>query len=688
MNRKARRAAHTETGRKPRSLPAGNAPTALLHQLQGEQHMALGQIEQARQAFEQALALDPERTAVHLRLGNLHQSQGNATAAIDCYIRAIELAPERLEPHQNLCYLLLAQGRFDAVAAHVRQILELKPDFAPGHHMLAVALRGANAPLLAFEAASAALRLAPTFDNKALLVACLQELPEMPASDETREWLIRAMAEPWGRASELARHAVALLRADPEFGGAIARAASADPSPADELFGPAAMRALGRNTLLHCLLENTRLADVAMERYLTAARRALLDMAASDAADDGALAFSCALARQCFINEYAFAVSAEEENACAALRARLVAALRAKERVPALWLSALAAYAPLSDLGEDDSLLAPKWPRNVDALLQQQVREPAEERRLRDAMPRLTPIADEVSAMVRDQYEQNPYPRWVKAAPTSGAAPLDARLRHQFPFSNYRNLPRQDAVDILVAGCGTGQQLVDIAQSIAGARVLAIDLSLASLSYAKRQTDTLKLRNIEYGQADILELGRLGRSFDVVDCGGVLHHLGDPLAGWRVLLSLVRPGGLMRIALYSEIARRHIVAARAFIAKRGYDASPASIRRFRQDVLALPESDPVKFIARMPDFFCTSDCRDLVFHVQEHRFDLLQIKAFLLHTNLEFLGFEVDHRVLSRYSAVFPEDAARTDLERWHLFEHTEVWSFASMYQFWVQKRA
>jgi hypothetical protein len=49
--------------------------------------------------------------------------------------------------------------------------------------------------------------------------------------------------------------------------------------------------------------------------------------------------------------------------------------------------------------------------------------------------------------------------------------------------------------------------------------------------------------------------------------------LADPPAGWRTLLSLLRPGGLMRVGLYGELARRDVVAARAFIAEQGYRPS-------------------------------------------------------------------------------------------------------------------
>jgi tetratricopeptide (TPR) repeat protein/SAM-dependent methyltransferase len=666
---------------------------AQIHNSLGGLRAAQGRADEARAGFERALALDPALVAAHVNLGNLDRSDGQHEKAIESFLRAIELDALNMDAHNSLCAVLLAQAKFGAVAAHFEQILELKPDYVQGYITSAIAYLGAGDPSRALEAILRAFEIAETPEGKSLFVMCLKNANAVPESarDKVRGLIVRAMSEPWGRPGEMTRHCVSMIKGDPDLGKRIERAAKAWPErlPVDRLFGTTGLQAAARDPVLRCLLENARVDDVAMERYLTSARLALLDAAMSacvtDTLDPDILVFYCALARQCFINEYVYATTGEEAQRAADLRERLVAALLLQDPVPVLWPVAVAAYAPLHTLRPAHSLLPRHWPRPVQDLLTQQVREPAEEHRLGETIPRLTPIDDEVSVLVQSQYEENPYPRWVKAAPASRPTPIDALLRNQFPLARYRNIDRGRGLDVLVAGCGTGQQVVDVAHRIAGAKVLAIDLSLASLCYGKRQTEALGIGNIEYGQADILQLGQLNRRFHVIDCGGVLHHLGDPLEGWRVLRSLLRRNGVMRIALYSDIARRHIVAGRDFVAERGYGRAADEIRRFRQDVLALPDEDPVKRVARSPDFFSVSDCRDLVFHVQEHRFTLLQIWTHLADLRLEFLGFETESKVLARYSARFPDDPARTDLYRWHVFEMENPATFAGMYQFWVQ---
>ncbi len=81
----------------------------------------------------------------------------------------------------------------------------------------------------------------------------------------------------------------------------------------------------------------------------------------------------------------------------------------------------------------------------------------------------------------------------------------------------------------------------------------------------------------------MLEIGSTGRMFDVIDSSGVLHHfLPIRFPGWKSLLPAVRPGGLMRIGLYSERGRAGIVAARKFIGEHGFAATAGDIRRGRQ----------------------------------------------------------------------------------------------------------
>jgi hypothetical protein len=129
------------------------------------------------------------------------------------------------------------------------------------------------------------------------------------------------------------------------------------------------------------------------------------------------------------------------------------------------------------------------------------------------------------------------------------------------------------------------------------------------------------------------------------------------------------------------------VAARAFIAERGYGSSADDIRRCRQDIIALDAASPVNPVIRAGDFYSTSSCRDLLFHVQEHRFTLPDIKSFLNAHRLQLLGFDTDVGVRSRYTAEYPDDPAAIDLDCWHAYEQRNPHTFAAMYQFFVQRQ-
>jgi SAM-dependent methyltransferase len=168
-------------------------------------------------------------------------------------------------------------------------------------------------------------------------------------------------------------------------------------------------------------------------------------------------------------------------------------------------------------------------------------------------------------------------------------------MQREYPHAPFRPTGKGGDIDILIAGCGTGRHSIGIAQQFERSKVLAIDLSAASLGYAKARTGALGVTNIDYAQADILQLGATGRTFDMIQSAGVLHHLADPWAGWRVLNSLLRPGGVMFIALYSERrrggtrfhrgARLRIEPRRYPLGPRGNDGASGRLAAARRGVL-------------------------------------------------------------------------------------------------------
>ena len=142
----------------------------------------------------------------------------------------------------------------------------------------------------------------------------------------------------------------------------------------------------------------------------------------------------------------------------------------------------------------------------------------------------------------------------------------------------------------------------------------------------------------------------------------------------------------MRLGLYSALARSEIAPVERFIAERGYGSGADDVRRFRADLLRDAPALVRKLAAQCRDFFSTSECRDLLFHREEHRFTLPQIKTFLVEQKLVLLGFEIEGSTLKRFRARFADRDALTDLDRWHAFEAENPDAFIGMYQFYVQK--
>jgi tetratricopeptide (TPR) repeat protein/SAM-dependent methyltransferase len=646
-------------------------------------HLNLGNVrrEQSRLAdaaacYERAIAVSPNLAVARFNLGNVLSDQGRPDAAVAQYDRVLAIDPNHAETHGNLGTALIALGRAAEAIAHFERAVALKPDLFEAYENLGQAYMAAGDVRSAILAAARAIELKDTAAGKIFFAQCLRYGRFTADNGRFRQLSLRALAEGWTHPRELVAVCISLIALNGTIVECIARANQAWPArlAAAELFGASGLDALVQDDLLRGLLQSAPLTEVGFERLLANIRTIVLTAAeAGGACDEDLLGFYCAVARQCYENDYVYSLVDGEADRAQRLRASLEQALAAGHECPPLWPVAVGAYFPLHTLADAQALLQRSWPRSLSALFVQQVEEPAEERRLAKEIPALTEIDGEVSRSVRQQYEENPYPRWTKPALPQQHTLLAGRQPGQSP-------------DVLIAGCGTGLSAITFAQQAPDARILAIDLSFASLGYAKRVAGTLGFHNIEFAQADITKAAAIGRSFDFIDVSGVLHHLGDPWQGWRALLTLLRPGGVMQVGLYSKLARQNVVAARALIAERGYRPIPEDIRRCREEILAADDGSLLKSASTFSDFFTTNECRDLIFHVQEHQMTLPEIKAFLADNGLQFTGFVLDPATQQSFAARFPEAGAMLDLDRWHAFETAAPATFAKMYQFFVRK--
>ena len=640
----------------------------------GDALHASGRPMEAIRTLEEALEAGAESIRCRLLLASCRADIGDNAAAI----AILEAAEPGDDPRvlYALANALAADGQFDRAIEGFRALLAERSQDAELHSQLGAALVATGD----LERAEASFRdaLAITPDDHRVVFRLGKLLADRGRLDG--EYLLRWLRLERPVSPPLRSSALEWLCADPDIR---AFAGRSGPPPIE------ALQALASNPVLQFILRRTIIDDPIAERALTNARRGLMGLAtggARAAETEGLVSLACSLAMQCHLNEHVWSVTSEELGRAAALGERIENV--SADEPDTLGIALLACYRPLygnAAIAELARRTAGDCGELRD-LVRVQIEEPAEEARLARAIPRLNRHHSETSRKVREQYEEHPYPRWAERPELPGGS-LESVLLRLFPHLADKNIHWPDSPAILIAGCGTGLHSIVTAQRFPTASILAIDLSRRSLAYAVRCTREAGIGNLEYGQGDLLRVGELGRSFDVIESAGVLHHLLDPLEGWRQLVGVLRPGGFMKVGLYSDIGRRPVVAGRRFVAEGGWPGTTEGIREARQAIMALPREHPAAAVQRRPDFYSASACRDLLFHVQEHRYDLEQVDGMIRTLGLEFVGFELAGRDHAReYRARYPGDPDMLDLRNWAELEASRPGMFSGMYLFWVRK--
>ena len=354
-------------------------------------------------------------------------------------------------------------------------------------------------------------------------------------------------------------------------------------------------------------------------------------------------------------------------------------------------LAIIAMYIPLNEIESDvvfwDSIHKNfNTPNSLKLSIEREVFNREKEKSIEKDIVSLTPVENTISEAVKKQYERNPYPRWLSVEITKSRSSFKTKIKYEVKNLRPSNLDLENP-DILIAGCGTGRHALSTADRYFGSKVMAIDLSRASLAFAIRQAAVYEQTNLNFYQADILKLGGLKERFDVIEVSGVLHHMEQPLKGWKVLRNLLKPNGLMRVGLYSMLAREKWSNLKYLTPKRISNSDPEDfIRQSRTKIIQKVRNSQDQSLFDTADFYSVSGCRDFLFHENEVQLTIEELKSCLTRLNLRFLGFvNLSEITKFNFSRKFGKQANLLDLSQWEKFEDQFPSTFVTMYQFWCQ---
>jgi len=443
---------------------------------------------------------------------------------------------------------------------------------------------------------------------------------------------------------------------------------------------------LFNNELFLLFLKKKLNTDLNLEIVLIKIRKEIIEVLFENKKNDlkKYLDFIIALSEQCWLNEYIFPKTQKEID----LENRLFNKIEKDEKINELEISILSCF---SSLKKSNSIF--KKLKNFKSdnkffnqLILSQIIEPLKEENLKKSIKNYKNINDEVSKKVKMQYEENPYPRWkccnINISQNYTKCINDDINPYVLPLNEKIYEP-----DVLIAGCGTGKHAIS-ASRYKDAKILAIDLSLSSLAYAKRKILDLNYKNFDFLAADILEIKNLDKKFDIIECVGTLHHMKKPLLGLEALLNLLKPNGFLKIGLYSKIAREPIIIFRKNLLNKKSKKKSDNIMLLRKEIIENRANNKYfKKITNSKDFYSRSNLRDLLFHVQEHQFTISEIREIIENYKLEFLNFIItDPLIKLKYLKNFPNDILQNSLTNWEKFETDNPNIFNGMYQFWLKK--
>jgi SAM-dependent methyltransferase len=235
---------------------------------------------------------------------------------------------------------------------------------------------------------------------------------------------------------------------------------------------------------------------------------------------------------------------------------------------------------------------------------------------------------------VSEFYTRHPYPPPVEDLDRlrdswQAENPNRSEFHLHWPDKEYRS-----DLDVLVAGCGTWQA-AKYALCHPDARVVGIDVSPTSLERTETLKRKYKLTNLVTRQLPIEDVAKLDKSFDLIVCTGVLHHLADPDAGLRELRSVLRPEGAMNLMVYAPYGRTGVYMMQEYCRRLGVGTSKEEIDDLTVALKLLPQHHPLFATIRgSRDSLNAEALVDALLHPRDRAYSVPELLDFIERNEL------------------------------------------------------
>ncbi len=246
---------------------------------------------------------------------------------------------------------------------------------------------------------------------------------------------------------------------------------------------------------------------------------------------------------------------------------------------------------------------------------------------------------------VRAHYENYPYPL---VNPEDERRRISTTVLEAFDrLNHYCYGGRRDFTKpfrALIAGGGTGESLVHLAEQMRGyqAEIIYLDMSRASMEVAKKRIEIRGLDNVTWIHDSLLNIPELGLGkFDYINCSGVLHHLADPPAGLKILADALKDDGAMGLMLYAKYGRMAVYPLQEALRLINRD-EPNFQKRVDNAKAILSNLPPTNWFIQSGSSFIQeiqSDVGiyDLLLHAQDRSYSIPELYDYLDGAGLHLL---------------------------------------------------